>query len=126
MPDLPKYLKNECALLHEVFEMVGLPKLAQRRLRDGAAVLGQHLDMALAVARADALDIAAGRTPPHWADIIDLELSEDGTYMMEPKEIPAAVKRKKHDYPAEPEFSDEDDAVDVHTDPTPNLEEMTQ
>jgi putative transposase len=126
IPDLPAYLKNECSLLHEVFDMVGLPKLPQRRLRDGAAVLGQHLDMAVAVARADALDIAAGRTPPHWDDLIDLELSEDGTYTMEPREIPAAVKRKKHDYPAEPEFSEEDDPVDVHADPTPNLQEIIQ
>ena len=124
MPDLPKYLKNECALLHDVFAMVGLPKLPSRRMRDGVAVLGYRLDMALAVARADAIDIAAGRVPPHLDEVIDLEQDEDGTYTMQPKDVPAAAKRKDYQYPAEREFADEDEVVDLTADPITDIQEQ--
>jgi hypothetical protein len=124
VPDLPKYLKNECALLHEVFAMVGLPKLPSRRMRDGVAVLGYRLDMALAVARADAIDVAAGRAPPHLDEVIDLEQNEDGTYTMQPKDVPAAAKRKDYQYPAEQEFADEDEVVDLTADPITDIQEQ--
>lgn len=123
VPDLPTYLRNECALLHEVFAMVGLPKVPVRRLRDGVAHLGYRLDIALAVARADAIDVASGRVPPHLDEVIDLEQDDDATYTMQPKDVPAKAKRKEYQYPAEPEFVDDDEAVDLTVDPIAGFED---
>lgn len=125
IPDLPTYLRNECALLHEVFAIVGLPKVPVRRLRDGAAHLGYRLDMALSVARADAIDVASGRIPPHLDELLDLEQDDNGTYTMQPKDVAAKVKRKEYQYPGEAEIVDEDEneAIDLAADPIAGFED---
>jgi hypothetical protein len=103
--------------------MVGLPRVPVRRLRDGAAHLGYRLDMALAVARADAIDVARGRVPPHLDEVIDLGQDVDGTYTMQPKDMPTKVKRKEFQYPAEPELVDDDEVVDLTADPIAGFED---
>jgi transposase InsO family protein len=116
-PLIKKYVENEAALLREIFQLTGQPKASQRSLRDGVAVLGRQLDLAMACARADAIDIRQGRKPPGFEELIDLELDEDGSFSMQPKDIPFKTKRKTFTYPAGPPIEEDADLSDLNVDP---------
>jgi transposase InsO family protein len=114
---IKKYIENEGALLREIFQITGRPKASQRALRDGVAVLGRQMDLAVACARLDAIDIRQGRKPPGFEELIDLEQDEDGTFSMQPKDIPVKTKRKPFIYPAEPPIQEDADLSDLNVDP---------
>lgn len=114
--NIQDYLKNECALLREILELTGQPKVATKALRGTVASLGQQLDIAVACARLDAIDVQNGRVPPGMESTIDLDLQDDGTYSIAPRDIAPKVKRKEFTYPAEPSMPT-DEEVDITNDP---------
>jgi hypothetical protein len=114
------FAANEHALLREVFNLTGEAKPSTRSLRDGAVLLGRNLDMAMAVARADAIDMYHGRKPPGQDALIDLEIGDGGVWEMQPKEISSAEKRSDYVYPSVP--SVEDDGGDLTVDPSSNFD----
>jgi transposase InsO family protein len=114
------FAANEHALLREVFNLTGEAKPSTRSLRDGAVLLGRNMDMAMAVARADAIDMYHGRIPPGQDALIDLEIGDGGVWEIQPKEISAAEKRSDYVYASVP--SVEDDDGDLTVDPGANFD----
>jgi hypothetical protein len=96
-----------------MFNLTGEAKPSTRSLRDGAVLLGRNMDMAMAVARADAIDMYHGRIPPGQEALIDLEIGDEGVWEMQPKEVSAAEKRGDYVYASVlPVEDDGDQTVD--------------
>lgn len=115
---LDDYLRNEAELLSQIFEIMGAPLKPKRRdLKSAAAMIGRNLDIALAVARLDAIDIANGRVPVGMEKFMKLERGSDGEWALQ------AVKRDKRTARPDP-FASKDQGL-YGQDNTPTTTETT-